>query len=180
MSFGTPKLTFMVGGSEIPIAEVFEIQIEKDHYQPDLCSVTVSNVRASRSASLTQGAPVVVSSDSGPIFQGELLGLEPLYDYGLPSRCTIRALNKMHKLTHGKKSRTFEKMTDQQIVQKICQEVVFRPSARTTSPSSTTTSTSTTRRTSSSSGSVPPASTTTSSSRTTSSTSSRARPTRRR
>src|SRR3954470_16241413 len=109
MSSGTPNLQVKIAGTEIKISDVFEINIEKDHYQPDLCSVTVSNVRASRSASLTQGASVVVSSDSGPIFQGELLGLEPLYDYGLPSRCTIRALNKMHKLTHGKKSRTFEK-----------------------------------------------------------------------
>src|SRR5437016_2061568 len=123
MSFGTPNLTVKVNGTEIKISDVFEINIEKDYYQPDLCSVTVSNVRASRSATLVQGAPVEVLADGKPVFQGELTGLEPLYDYGLPSRCTIRALNKMHKLTHGKKSKTFMKMTDQDIVTKICQEV---------------------------------------------------------
>src|SRR5262249_1909505 len=63
-----------------------------------------------------------VTAGGTAIFKGEITGLEPTYDHDLPSRVTVRALNRMHRLARGRKSRTFEGMTDQDIVTKICQE----------------------------------------------------------
>src|SRR5262245_2195785 len=107
MSVTNPNLQVSVAGQAINIQEVFEIDLRLDLNEPDMGSLILSNIQANRSAQLSQGAPVEVKADGKPIFKGELTGLEPQYDYGLPSRCTIRALNKMHRLSHGKKSRTF-------------------------------------------------------------------------
>src|SRR5579883_3182147 len=120
---GEPKLTVKLGGKAVDVQQVFEIVVDQDLDQPDMAAIVVSNVRGQQSASVRPGDALEVLADQTAIFKGEVTGLEPIYDHESPSRCTIRALNRMHRLARGKKSRTFEKMTDQDIVTKICQEV---------------------------------------------------------
>lgn len=115
-------LTADVGGP-IPTDEIFEIVVIQDVDQPDMCFITCTNDQAKRTQSTNPKDPVVVSSKDGPIFKGEVIGFEPDYDHTQPARIQIRALNKMHLLARGgRKSQTFEKMTDQQMVQKVCSD----------------------------------------------------------
>ena len=64
----------------------------------------------------------VDGEDQGTVFKGEVVGVEPIYDSRAPARVHIRGLNRLHRLARGRKSQTFEKMTDQDIVTRICQK----------------------------------------------------------
>jgi phage protein D len=79
-------------------------------------------MKGEHSAKINDGDPMTITCKGIKLFDGEVTGLEPVYDHNLPSRITIRALNKMHRLTRGRKSRTFEQQTDQQIVQTLAGE----------------------------------------------------------
>jgi phage protein D len=115
-------LTASVGG-DIPTEEIFEIVVVQDVDQPDMAFITATNDKAKRSKSTNPKDPVVIKTSQGVLFKGEVIGFEPEYDHTQGARIQIRALNKMHVLArNGRKSRTFEKMTDQQMVQKICSE----------------------------------------------------------
>src|SRR5437868_4982921 len=104
-----PLLTVKLGGKSIDAADVFEVLVELDLDQPDMAAVVLSNVRGHQSANATVGDPLEVAAGTTTIFKGEVTGLEPVYDMSSPSRCTVRALNRMHRLARGRKSRTFEK-----------------------------------------------------------------------
>src|SRR5262245_23258608 len=115
------KLEVKIGGAKVPIADVFEFTVDVDLNQPDLCTVVLVNIKGSYSSRVKQGDPLVITGSGTTIFTGEILGVEPNFDYGQPSRVNIRALNALHKLTRGRKSTTFEKQSDKDIVTKVCQ-----------------------------------------------------------
>ena len=138
MSAPDPNLQVKIDGKQVSISDVFEVDVHKDLNEPDMCSISISNVKGSMSGSLAQGAKIEVSAQgaSPSLFTGEVTGLEPTFDYGLPSRCTIRALNLMHRLARGKKSKTFEKMSDHDIATKVCQDAGVGLSAKCDGPAS--------------------------------------------
>jgi Bacteriophage probable baseplate hub protein len=128
----------MPGGSEAPLSftvtvggntwttnkfdDVFEICADQDVDQPDMCSIALQNIKGEFSGKVKEQDPVKVVCEGKTLFDGEVTGLEPVFDHNLPSRLVVRALNKMHRLSRGRKSRTFEKMTDQDIITQVCQE----------------------------------------------------------
>jgi len=117
------QLTVTLGGEKIPTDEIFEIIVDMDVDQPDMAFVTLNNIKGERTGKVNPLDPFVVESDEGPLFQGEIVGMEPQYDHTQPARVQVRGLNKMHKLARGgRKSKTFEKMTDQDIVNQVCQD----------------------------------------------------------
>ncbi len=119
----TENLTVSLGGAQIPTEEVFEIIVDQDVDQPDMAFVTLNNIKGERSSKVTPFDPFVVSTADGPIFQGEIIGMEPTFDHTQPARIQVRGLNKMHKLARGgRKTKTFEQMTDQDIVTQVCQD----------------------------------------------------------
>jgi phage protein D len=65
--------------------------------------------------------------DAVSIFKGEVVGIQPKWLESGESSCTVIAFNKLHRLTRGKKSRTFQKMTDKDIITKIAQEYGLTP-----------------------------------------------------
>jgi phage protein D len=64
------------------------------------------------------------------IFKGEVVGIEPVFDSGSESRVTLRAFNKLHRLTRGRKSRTYEKMTDSDMVSRIAGDHSLSPNSK--------------------------------------------------
>src|SRR5690242_5649683 len=113
------KIAIKLGGKDVDFADVFEFSVEKDLDQPDMARLVLTNVKGVFSSTVKQGDELEIKGDSTTIFKGLITGVEPTYDYGQPSRVTVRALNRMHLLSRGRKSRTFEKMTDQDIVTQI-------------------------------------------------------------
>ena len=105
-----------------------QFTVEQDLSQPDMCSLTLTNMnhkwaKGENADMLDPGNPLEILIDdpeegSVPIFQGEIVGLEPVYAAGQPTEIVVRAFNKLHRLLRGKNSETF-KGTYQQIVEKI-------------------------------------------------------------
>jgi phage protein D/phage baseplate assembly protein gpV len=56
---------------------------------------------------------------SGILISGEITALEPVFSAGGPVMLRVRGYDKSHRLTRGKKTRTFLKMTDSDIFKKI-------------------------------------------------------------
>jgi phage protein D len=61
-------------------------------------------------------------SDKRTIFKGELVGLEPTYTAAGESLLTLRAHDRLHRLTRGRKSKTYQDQSDQDIVNAVAQE----------------------------------------------------------
>ena len=90
-----------------------------------MCTITVNNTgEPAWSVKLKQGDAVEVKMgpDSGSadtIFKGEVVGVEPTYDVKGESKVVIRSFNKLHRITRGRKSKTFANQTDAQIAQTV-------------------------------------------------------------
>lgn len=56
---------------------------------------------------------------SSPLFEGEVIGLEPSYQVDGVSSMTIRALDKAHRLGRGRKTRFWEDMKDSDVVSEV-------------------------------------------------------------
>jgi phage protein D len=129
---GVAGIRIKVAGKQIPTDAMHACVIEMDINQPDLATVTLNNVPAPDttdpySATIKMGDDVEVSvgaTDGDPetLFTGKVVGIEPSWDVKGESKCVLRAVNKMHMLSHGKNSATYKNATDQDIVNKICQK----------------------------------------------------------
>jgi phage protein D len=130
----------VAGGAEVKLAgakvdeKAFHgFIVDMDLDQPDMCTLVLNNTSDfSYSAKTNQGDTLEVkigpdSGGAGTIFSGEVVGVEPVFDAGGESRVTIRAFNRLHRLTRGRKSRTFEKMTAKDIVSKVASDHGLSP-----------------------------------------------------
>src|SRR5262249_51613917 len=63
----------------------------------------------------------VFAGDAG-MFKGEVVGVEPSFEGGSDERIVLRALNRLHRLTRGRRTRTFERQSDADIVLQIAGE----------------------------------------------------------
>jgi phage protein D len=122
MPSGNSEIKVQIGGKAAPIKDVFEILTQADKDQPDMATVTLTNISGQYSGSVAPGKPLQIAAGSSTLFEGDIIGIEPLFDHELPSRVTVRALNRMHRLARGRKSCSFVQKTDQQIVSDICQK----------------------------------------------------------
>jgi phage protein D len=107
--------------------------VDQDLGQPDMCVVTLRNQIHTYNDKFKPGHSVEVKVNGGSretadgsaggdkvtIFKGELVGLEPSYRQGGESKMVLRAFNKLHRLTRGKKSKTYQKQSDQDICSAI-------------------------------------------------------------
>jgi phage protein D len=122
-----------VNGNEIPDGDVIAFAVDMDLNQPDMCVITLRNqnhgyndkFKPGHSVEIQIGGDTRNSDDGGSpgakptIFKGELVGLEPSYRQGGESKMVLRAFNKLHRLTRGKKSKTYQKQSDQDICSAI-------------------------------------------------------------
>ncbi len=118
--------TVKIGSDQITPSEVHDVIVVSDLDQPDHACVTLSNESTKWSEKVTEGDDLEIKLGLGSmaadtVFKGEITGIEPIYDSKSKVRVNIRALNKMHLLSRGKKSVAYLKVTDKDIVDKICQ-----------------------------------------------------------
>jgi phage protein D len=125
----TLDATVTIAGKDLPPDEVFDLLVEADLDQPDMVALTLANESKRWSTEAKLGDELVVKAgltgkdqDAGTVFKGEVTGIEPVFGVKAGgSRVVLRGLNSLHKLSRGKKSATFTKMSDQDIVSKIAQ-----------------------------------------------------------
>jgi phage protein D len=117
-----------LGTKDIAGDEVHDVLVEADLDQPDHAIITLSNLSTKYSEQVNEGDDFEVKlgfvdgKDQGSVFKGEVVGIEPIYDSKAPARVHIRGYNQLHRLMRGKKSVTYTKVTDKDIVDKLCQQ----------------------------------------------------------
>jgi phage protein D len=122
------SLKVKLAGQEVTSTDLHDLSVEADLDQPDMAAVVLTNKETKYGEKINLGDDVVIEggfvsgmNEEGTIFKGEVTGLEPMYDTKAPMRLIVRALNKLHLLARGKKSVAYTKVTDKDIVDKICQ-----------------------------------------------------------
>src|SRR5215813_3964523 len=111
----------MIGGNEVKEDEVLRFSVDLDLNQPDMAVITLVN-RGNRNSNVhNQGdtVEIKVTKDKKSIFKGEVVGIEPVYAAGEDTKVIIRAYNRLHRLLRGRKSRTFQDQSDNDVVNTI-------------------------------------------------------------
>lgn len=123
---GTAQAKVTINGEDCPKEAVAALVIEMDVDQPDMCTATLKNTNDKKyTQDLKMGDTVEVKiTETGKgqpatVFKGEIAGLEPHYESGGETHCKLRAFSKLHRLSRGKKSKTYEKKTDAEIAKAI-------------------------------------------------------------
>ncbi|MGN6105865.1 MAG: phage late control D family protein [Kofleriaceae bacterium] len=113
----------MIDGKEAPDADFQSYVVERDMNQPDMAAITLTN-QGDTYTKRKIGAKIEIKVGDGgtSVFQGEIVGLEPIYSGKDGTKITIRAINNMHKLLRMTKSITFTNQTDKDIISKVAQE----------------------------------------------------------
>ncbi len=119
----------LVNGVHLADAAVVAITVDRALDQPAMCVVTIRNQRHEHTNKYALGAPVEIAvggflpgtipaGGKTAVFKGELVGLEPHYAPG-DGVVRLRAFDRLHRLTRGRKSATFEDQSDQHIVNAV-------------------------------------------------------------
>lgn len=121
MGAAATNVDIFLNGEEVPDSDFISYVIERDMYQPDMAALVISNQTDKWASGITIGSPVEVKvgKDGKSIFKGEVMGVEPSYKGGEPTKVCIRAVNKMHRLIRMRKSLTFTDKTDKDIISQV-------------------------------------------------------------
>lgn len=125
-----------IKGQDVEKTDVMTIAVDDDLWQPRMCLITLKNPTNKFNAKFSPGDTVDVtigggtrraedgkgSGDLGPIFKGEVVGVECSYKQGGEPKISIRAFDKLHRLTRGRKSKTYQDQSDQDIASAIASE----------------------------------------------------------
>ncbi len=116
----------MIDGTEIPDGDIISFVVECDLNQPNMAMITLRNDHGAHTAARNHAQAVEIkigapdaSGSKATIFKGEIVGLEPTYKAHGESKILVRCFNKMHRLLRGKKSKTYQNMSDQDVVSAI-------------------------------------------------------------
>jgi phage protein D len=117
----------LIDGTEINAADVTGFITQHNFGSPCMAAITLRNDTHTHTKDRNHGQTVEIKtgaategSPEASIFKGKIVCLEPIYKAQGDSRVVIRAFNDLHKLTRGKKSKTYQNMDDQAIVNQIC------------------------------------------------------------
>lgn len=112
------------------MGDVREIMVDTSMYLPDMFSIQLNDPDLSwiDSELLKIGKTISVSakakgeSSIKTLTEGEIVAIEPEFDYEVGTMVTIRGYDKSHRLHRGKKSRVFVQKTDSEIVEDLVGE----------------------------------------------------------
>jgi len=121
-----PNVDVLVGPNkeEIRDSDFISYVVDRDMFQPDMAAVTISNQNDIYAGKyeIGQALEIKVGDPAKSVFTGEIVGFEASYKGGEPTKLTIRALNKMHRLLRKRKSVTYAEKTDQAILGELVKD----------------------------------------------------------
>jgi hypothetical protein len=110
-------------GTEVEDREVISFMVQKNYGQPDMAVITLRNDDNKHTIDRNHAQSVEIKAGGSSegaekvsIFKGEIWSIEPVYKAQGDSRVVIRAFNKMRRLLQGRKSKTFQSQSDQDVV----------------------------------------------------------------
>jgi phage protein D len=125
---GVSGARITIDGKEVATDALHMLLVDSEMDLPDMAVITLNNTKEyGYSHDTPFGATVEVeigetTEEAKSVFKGEVVALEPSWRDAGESQVTVRAFNRLHRLTRGKKSRTFVKMTDKDIVSKVASD----------------------------------------------------------
>ena len=110
------------------MGDLIEVTVESSLHLPDVATIVlhdaalkwVDDRRVEPGKGLKLSAKA--EEDDRPIFDGEIVEMEPEYS-AATQRLTLRAFDRLHRLTRGHHVRSFQNVTDGDLVQRIAREV---------------------------------------------------------
>ncbi|MDQ3370032.1 MAG: contractile injection system protein, VgrG/Pvc8 family [Myxococcota bacterium] len=123
MGAAAPNVDVFIDGKEVKDSDFISYIVERDMYQPDMAAAVLSNQNDIYASDVKVGSELEIKvGDGKSIYKGEVIGLEPVYKGGEPTRLLVRAMNKLHRLRRIRKSLTFTEKTDKQILSQIVKD----------------------------------------------------------
>jgi phage protein D len=122
---GSVNWKLSLGGGPVDAQDIVQFTVDKDLNQPDMAVAVLRNSDHKYVAQAKIGDPFKIeTTEPGKdtlkiLFVGEISGIEPVYKGGAESRVTVRAFCKLHKKLAGRRSKTFQDKTDQQILNEV-------------------------------------------------------------
>ncbi len=111
---------------ELAPGKLIEAQVDQTPDMPDSVEIVLADApRWTPQLHLGDSLAVDLAGSEGSrqtVFKGEVVGIEPIYKPDNRSEVIVRAFDRLHRLTRGRKSRTFEQVSDVDIVKKVAQE----------------------------------------------------------
>ena len=104
--------------------------VTQDMGQPDMCAITLRNEDHSFSDLYQPGDAVQITagSEKKVVFTGDVVAMHPEYKSNGRNVIIVRAFNKLHALTRGRKSITYVGVSDEDIVGRIAGRNSMAPS----------------------------------------------------
>lgn len=105
-----------------------QVTIENSLHLPDVATLVLHDpgLRWIDDSSIEPGKPIQIAVKAGkgehPLFDGEIVEIEPDFKPDT-QRLNIRAFDRLHRLNRGQHVRSFQNVTDGDLIQKIAQEV---------------------------------------------------------
>lgn len=130
------SFSFTIGGAPAPaemITDLIEVTIETSLHLPDVATLVLRDrdKKWIDDARLDPGAEIkvkaVVGNKTKEIFDGEIIEIEPVFSKSA-HLVTIRAFDRLHRLSRGRYARSFVNVKDGDVIQKIAQEVGLQAS----------------------------------------------------
>jgi phage protein D len=85
-----------------------------------MATIVLTNTDHSYTKKCKPGQAVEIALKSGEkLFQGEVVGLEPIYKGKGESKIVLRCFNKLHRLLRGRASDSFVKKSDKEIISQV-------------------------------------------------------------
>jgi phage protein D/phage baseplate assembly protein gpV len=120
--------------------DVHEVSVQNSLHLPDVATIVINDpsLKWIDDALLAPGKPMEIlgtpsqeRSKSKPVFDGEIVELEP--EFGAKThRLTIRAFDRLHRLTRGRQVRSFQNVTDSDIAKRFAAEAGLQADVETT------------------------------------------------
>jgi uncharacterized protein involved in type VI secretion and phage assembly len=136
-----PHIVIKLDGASSPSElqpDLLEIHVDSSLHLPDAATliITDNNTRWADHEKLMPGKTLEITVEleggKNTVFNGEIVELEPVFE-GAEQKVTVRAFDRLHRLTRGRYVRTFVQMTDADIMQKVIQEVGLQSDIESTS-----------------------------------------------
>lgn len=126
------------------IEDILQVVVEESQVVPSMCTVTLRNdyfpgnpkqekpwqhsrwLQIGKSINVTLQASTTTifgEQKQNSLFSGEITGIESYFTENSQAPITIRAYDVSHRLHRGRYNRSFQNMTDSDIVEKIAKEV---------------------------------------------------------
>ncbi|MBI1878918.1 MAG: VgrG-related protein [Chloroflexi bacterium] len=129
-----------IGGQDVPVEladDLAEVVVDTSLDMPDMFTMLIHdyNLKWVDSNLLDFGKEVEIKVETGSeqgnlagtLIKGEITALEPHFSSDGRTSLLVRGYDKSHRLHRGRKTRTFAKQTDSDIVQKIAGEIGLTP-----------------------------------------------------